>query len=465
MEWKKLLSDKRHGRTGGRRKGDLRTEFQRDYHRIIGSASFRRLQDKTQVFPLDRRDFVRTRLTHSLETASFARSLAQTAFTLIESTGADPTVNSTVRESAADILECAGLIHDIGNPPFGHFGEDVIRNWFAVNLPGITFEGHRAEELLTPQMRADLLHFEGNAQALRLLTKLHYLVDENGFHLTYALLDTIIKYPVSSDKADGSKGLLYKKAGYYTAEEDIFLDIKRTTGSTGCRSPLTFLLEAADDIAYTTADNEDGVKCGLITFEQLRRELRSDRYRPSPANPEYEELLEKLDIYYERACEMHSHPGLNTVQNWIIAVQGRLIDSVTHAFADNYTAIMEGTFDRPLTDVCSAAPVIKALYDIECRYIFASREIITPEAQTSEILNFLLDKFVFAALRHGTDKCTIADKKLYAMISESHREIYRIYSEGKDTSWQLYLRLLLVTDFICGMTDGYARELYHAIRG
>ena len=131
MEWKKLLSDKRHGRTGGRRKGDLRTEFQRDYHRIIGSASFRRLQDKTQVFPLDRRDFVRTRLTHSLETASFARSLAQTAFTLIESTGADPTVDSTVRESAADILECAGLIHDIGNPPFGHFGERSLAELMA----------------------------------------------------------------------------------------------------------------------------------------------------------------------------------------------------------------------------------------------------------------------------------------------------------------------------------------------
>ena len=179
MEWDTLLSTQRM-REGKSKKNfkstDLRSEFEKDYHRIIGSASFRRLQDKTQVFPLDKSDFIRTRLTHSLEVASLGKSLGQNIGENILSCRKDGGFTVQMKEDICHILECAGLIHDIGNPPFGHFGETAIREWFERNLPQLLFRGERVEKL-TPQMREDFYHFEGNAQALRLVTKLHYLVD------------------------------------------------------------------------------------------------------------------------------------------------------------------------------------------------------------------------------------------------------------------------------------------------
>ncbi len=204
MEWNTLLSTQRM-RGGANKKGkpvDLRSEFEKDYHRIIGSASFRRLQDKTQVFPLDKSDFIRTRLTHSLEVSSIARSLGQNISQYIIRNQRDGHFDLQMQSDVCSIVQCAGLIHDIGNPPFGHFGETTIRDWFRENLPRLTFEGKPLSEVLSPQMLADFYNFEGNAQALRLVTKLHFLVDENGMNLTYALLNTIIKYPVASQGID-----------------------------------------------------------------------------------------------------------------------------------------------------------------------------------------------------------------------------------------------------------------------
>lgn len=199
MEWTRLLSTKRQrqNRHKSQKYGDadLRSEFEKDYHRIIGSASFRRLQDKTQVFPLDKSDFIRTRLTHSMEVSSLAKSLGQNIGESILVHKKDSSFTVQMKEDICNILQCAGLIHDIGNPPFGHYGEAAIREWFERNLPLLTYHGTSLEELLEPQMREDFYHFEGNAQALRLVSKLHFLVDENGMNLTYALLNTIIKYP------------------------------------------------------------------------------------------------------------------------------------------------------------------------------------------------------------------------------------------------------------------------------
>ena len=207
LEWNKLLAAERErqsGSTSNVRKlsTDLRSEFEKDYHRIIGSASFRRLQDKTQVFPLDRSDFIRTRLTHSLEVSSFGKSLGQNISENILKYQKDETFTPKMKEDICNILQCAGLIHDIGNPPFGHFGELAIREWFEQNLDKLEFRGKKITEVLTEQMLEDLYHFEGNAQAFRLVTKLHYLVDERGMNLTYGLLGSILKYPVSSLEID-----------------------------------------------------------------------------------------------------------------------------------------------------------------------------------------------------------------------------------------------------------------------
>ena len=224
MNWEKLLSTKRHREVVGatKIKEDLRSEFEKDYHRIIGSASFRRLQDKTQVFPLDKSDFIRTRLTHSLEVSSYGKSLGQNIGEYILTYIKDPSFTWKHKEEMCHILECAGLIHDIGNPPFGHFGECIIRDWFKKNLPTMMYNGNSVENMLSEQMREDFYHFEGNAQALRLVTKLHYLVDENGMNLTYALLNTIVKYPIPSTRIDKTTGNIKdKKMGYYLADKDI----------------------------------------------------------------------------------------------------------------------------------------------------------------------------------------------------------------------------------------------------
>ena len=323
MNWNTLLCEKRRREHSSKESTDLRSEFQKDYHRIIQSASFRRLQDKTQVFPLDKSDFVRTRLTHSLEVSSFAKSLGHMILQNLMAHGRKD-ITSEVESNACSVLECAGLIHDIGNPPFGHFGEDYIREWFRANLPKIKFKGQEIDKLLTPQMAGDFYHFEGNAQALRLLTKLHFLVDENGMNLNYTLLNTIIKYPVSSVEIDKDSGeIRTKKMGYYYAEQDIFKEITKSTGAVGCRHPLAFILEAADDIAYKTADIEDAAKKGFITYQQLLDELKSERYCGKCADDgeraEYDKAVGKLESYLTYAKDGGiSSPEKNAVQRWVI---------------------------------------------------------------------------------------------------------------------------------------------------
>ena len=472
MEWKQLLCEKRQSASKSVNKTDLRNEFQKDYHRIICSASFRRLQDKTQVFPLDNSDFVRTRLTHSLEVASFAKSLGQTAFQYLIDNNRDEELTPEIKEMVCSILECSGLLHDIGNPPFGHFGEDSIRNWFRNNLSKIEFKGTSVEDYLNEQMKNDLYHFEGNAQALRLLTKLHYLVDENGMHLTYALLNTLIKYPVSSCGINKHSGNIKdKKMGYYFAEQELFEDITESTGAVNCRYPLTFLLEAADDIAYRTADIEDAVKKGFLNYSQLLEELRSEVYIKKCADEQemqsYNNAVDMLEMKYAKAKENDiPNPELNAVQNWIIYVQGQLLYCASYGFTKNYQSIMNGSFSTEVINASRGKALSDALGSIVCDYVFKSCEIYKTEIAAGNIINFLLDKFVPAAVIYDTDnELSPMDKRIIHLISDNYRQIYKIYSDGKDENEKLYLRLLLVTDYICGMTDSFAKRLYQELNG
>lgn len=229
-----------------------------------------------------------------------------------------------MKEDICSILQCAGLIHDIGNPPFGHFGELAIREWFERNLPVLKFHGEPIDQILTERMREDLYHFEGNAQALRLVSKLHFLVDEHGMNLTYALLNTIVKYPVASDEIDPKSGNIKdKKLGYYLADENIFREIQEATGTNGRRHPLTFILEAADDIAYKTADIEDAFIKGFISYQKLLEELTELQvmYGKSDANAFNPARL--LDELYLRGKDKHvEDPEEYAIKNWIVRVQG-----------------------------------------------------------------------------------------------------------------------------------------------
>ncbi len=470
MEWKDLLSSKR-ARMIGQRSGnatgsDLRSEFEKDYHRIIGSSAFRRLQDKTQVFPLDRSDFVRTRLTHSLEVSSFAKSLGQNIAQYLLQNHLDDQFTEQTRNDICDILQCAGLIHDIGNPPFGHFGEEAIRGWFCEHLSSQSLYGKPVTELLTEQMKQDLFHFEGNAQALRLVSKLHYLVDEHGMNLTYALLNTIIKYPVSSIRMNPqSDDVKEKKMGYFYAEESLYQDIVTSTTAADCRHPLAFILEAADDIAYTTADIEDSFKKGYISYDHLLQELEQAQAKAVGDKPV--DAVGMLRHQYDNALKRGAKdPQLYAVQNWVVRVQSALIFSATYGFTCHYRQIMAGTYQKDLFDHTYGQWLIESLKDIALRYTFLSRKIMTLEISSNQILTTLLDILVPAAVHYdSSDSCSVMEEKAISLLSENHLQIYHIYAEGKDEAERLYLRLLLATDFVSGMTDSYAKDLYQKLSG
>ena len=466
MEWRTLLSPKREREGSGRAKSaDLRSEFEKDYHRIIGSASFRRLQDKTQVFPLDKSDFIRTRLTHSLEVSSLGKSLGQNIGENILKFRRNSGFVPRMKEDISHILECAGLIHDIGNPPFGHFGEVAIREWFARNLSKLSFRGQAVEDMLSEQMKQDFYHFEGNAQALRLVTKLHYLVDEHGMNLTYALLNTIIKYPVPSTGIRGDSGNIKdKKMGYYLADEAVFRRVTEATGAGNNRHPLTYILEAADDLAYKTADIEDAFVKGFISYYTLERELAPlERACPeSPFKP-----LEKLRQLYERGLKKGvGNPESYAVKNWIISVQGFLISCATYGFTSNYDSIMAGTFGQDLFYGTYGERLMELLGDMAYQRVFSSMKIYKMEVAESAILDNLMDKLVRAVLYYDTDvRQDTIDRRVVSFISDNYKNAYRLQAEGKNEAEKLYLRLLLVTDYVCGMTDSYAKRLYQEMNG
>ena len=462
---------------------DLRTEFEKDYHRIIGSASFRRLQDKTQVFPLDKSDYVRTRLTHSLEVSSFAKSLARNVGERIIKENKDSVFSLQNKEDISNILQCAGLLHDIGNPPFGHFGETTIRDWFKNNLCKLEYHGQKLSEYLEPQMIQDFYYFEGNAQGLRLVTKLHFLVDENGMNLTKALLGTIIKYPVSSLEIDKKSGnIKTKKMGYFYADKDNFKNIQTSLALNGNRHPLTYLLEAADDIAYKTADIEDSMEKGNISYTQLVRELeeRCKKYiifkNGELEKTELEEIMNKsqygklisvLKHKYDKAINNnYQKPEIYAVQNWVVSIQGCLIFAASDNFIKNYEEIMSGNYKYDLFHDTDVESLMEDLGKIAYKYSFTSKPIFKLEVAAQTILEFLLNKFVEAIIYYDTEeKVSSVQERMVALISKDYMRIYKKESEGKSEKEKLYLRLMLVTDYICGMTDSFAKDLYQELNG
>ena len=412
MEWKTLLSEKRmrgSGKKQNAKKSDFRSEFEKDYHRIIGSASFRRLQDKTQVFPLDQSDFVRTRLTHSLEVSSLAKSLGQ------------------------------------------NIGEAILERG--------------ADEVLNRQMVEDFYHFEGNAQALRLVTRLHYLVDEYGMNLTYALLNTIIKYPVSSTQVHPDSGnIREKKMGYFLADEKIFEEITQETKTGNCRHPLTYILEAADDLAYKTADIEDAFVKGFLSYHAFKEELvcLNEQYPDSG----FDGVLKLKELYQRGQEKGVQNPEAYAIKNWIIRAQGFLIDCATKGFMNHYEEIMAGTFQRDLFHGTFGEKLMECLGNIAYRYVFSSREIYRMEVKEAVILDFLMDRMIQAVLYYDTDReLNAIDSRVLSFISDNYKKAYSYQAEGKSEAEKLYLRLLLVTDYVCGMTDSYAKRLYQDMNG
>ena len=373
-----------------------------------------------------------------------------------------------MKEDICSILQCAGLIHDIGNPPFGHFGEDTIREWFQKNLPVMEYHGTPIDTILTPQMREDFYHFEGNAQALRLVSKLHFLVDENGMNLTYALLSTIIKYPVSSLEMNPKSGdIKDRKMGYYFADQEIFEDISKETGTNGKRHPLTFILEAADDIAYKTADIEDAFVKGFLSYHKLLEELTELQELYFRGGGGGFQPADKLTELYLRAKEMHvENPEEYAIKNWIVRVQGFVINCATYGFTSNYQAIMQGTYVHDLFYQTFAERLMNLLGDLAFREVFTSEPIYRMEVTEATMLDFLLDKFMTAIIKYDdkTQKLDSIDERMVSFISSNYKKAYHYHARGKSEIERLYLRILLVTDYVCGMTDSYAKRLYQELK-
>lgn len=464
MNWNQLLNGERR-RSSKSSGAGTRSEFQKDYHRIIVSSAFRRLQDKTQVFPLEKSDFIRTRLTHSLEVSSIAKSLGQAVCKRLNNLGIND-LSSSQETDISDILLSAGLLHDIGNPPFGHFGELVIQEWFKKNLNKLEYNNLTIDSYLDKQMLNDLKNFEGNAQSLRIVTKLHSLIDLNGMNLTKGLLCTIVKYPCSSTEKKTTDSIIHKKMGYYYSEKDVFTDIVNSTGLNNSRHPLTFLLEAADDISYLTADVEDASKKRLINVYKIFETTKEIKIKYEGDEVKYlDQAIDQLKYFLEINSDK-SAQELIAIQNWIIYIQGLLINCVVFSFTKNYSDIMHGNYNEDLFEGTYGKGLVELLKKLAIKYIFNDVEIQKLEIAAEKIIGNLLSIFIPSIIKYDTEtEMTGFDKRVLNLISKSYLSVYNEVSANVSEMEKLYLRLLLVTDFISGMTDSYAKNLYKELNG
>lgn len=454
FNWHNLLKPTRFSNYDTEKESEREIAFDSDYKRIVTSPAFRRLQDKTQVFPLERNDFVHTRLTHSIEVATIAREIAKACAREFKKDKSHAAKSEFIHNenNICRILESASLLHDIGNPPFGHFGEDIIRSWFKTELKSL-LKKRRCDLDITKYL-SDFEQFDGNAQALRIITKLHDFSGDYGMDLTFPTINTIIKYTRSSAQPK-DKQLVNKKIGYFFAEKSDFEKITQATGVGTARYPLTFILEAADDITYLTADIEDALKKGLFTFDFFKTKLC-----------EYAEEYHAKDDYLFDVIKNNEEDNVN---KYFLDIRLKLIACAKYAFTKNYTSIISGTYNDDLFTDTFGKNLHNALAQFAIKYIFVNKDILKLEISGYTILTFLLERFVSAVIPYSDlnneSELEKLDRKLIQLISTSHKHVYAQYSKNQSEDDKLYLRLLMVTDFISGMTDSYAQDLYLTLSG
>lgn len=439
MNWQRLISNIRLGQEGKHpERHDDRSEFKRDYDRLIFSAPFRRLQNKTQVFPLPGSVFVHNRLTHSLEVASVGMSLGNdVARALVKR---HPELANTLFEEIGTIVSAACLAHDMGNPPFGHSGEKAIQTFFSEG-PGLALK-----DKLSPKFWTDLIHFEGNANAFRLLTHRFNGRRAGGFVMTYTMLSSIVKYPYESG-ASGKKG----KFGFFASEADTYckiadeLGVIRLSASNEplrfARHPLVYLVEAADDICYEVMDIEDSHKLKILSFEETENlllgffdEQEKQRIRNRIEEEGVTDVHEK--VVYMRAC-----------------VIGLLERKCVDAFVANEQKLLDGTLEGCLIDHIS--PLEREAYRrcemVSRQKIYNSKPVLDVELSGYNIMETLLTALVEAA----------AEPQRYY----SRQLIQRFSSQYDINSPSLETRIQAVIDYISGMTDLFALDVYQKIKG
>ncbi len=441
MNWEQLLSLKRQGDKGKRlriEQDDTRLGFEVDYDRIIFSSAFRSLQDKTQVIPLSKTDFVHTRLTHSLEVSVVGRSIGRlVGKKIIEKYPHLQEIHGYQANDFGAIVAAASLAHDIGNPPFGHSGEKAIGEYFSIG------KGQKFKDQLTEKQWQDLIDFEGNANGFSVLTSSRPGI-EGGIRLTYAVLGAFMKYPKESLPKKPTSNIADKKYGFFQSDKDFFKEVATELGLIPNKSgndigyerhPLAYLVEAADDICYTIIDFEDGINLGLVS-EDFALEYLIKLVKDTIDTNKYQTLTTKEDrISYLRALAI-----------------GNLINDAVRIFIENEEAILKGEFPFALTDKSKYKAQIDDIIKLSVKNIYQSREVIEKELSGYQMINNLLDKFITAYNNKHEGKSTNYDKLLLKILPEKHDV------EKED----LYDRLLHICHFVSMLTDGKAL-LYNKI--
>lgn len=435
MNWNNLLTTIRLGaESEGTLDSDYtRTQFQRDYDRIIFSSPFRRLQNKTQVFPLPGSVFVHNRLTHSLEVASVGRSLGNMLVASIhkKETG----INNYLIAEIPTIISTACLAHDLGNPPFGHSGEEAIRKYFIDNTEVL-------KSLVSDQEWVDLIHYEGNANAFRLLTQQLEGRRSGGYRLSYAVLASLVKYPYPSSFSG-------KKFGFFQSDKDVYSKIARKIGlvehqqDVFSRHPLVYLVEAADDICYQIMDIEDAHKLGILSTSYVKELYQNffDRQKNSKEiNKINQTLLEVTD----------TNEQISFLRALVI---GKLVNDCSIAFLNNYEAIMNGEKIKPLIELVdnTSLSAMKVVRDISIEQVYNHKAVIEIELSGYRIIGSLLDNYCKAIMNPNS----AYNAKILRLLPKQFR-----CTDGTN-----YEKLMAILDYVSGMTDLYALDQYRVLQG
>jgi dGTPase len=444
MQWEKLLSLKKQGVVNKRlriEEDETRLGFEVDYDRIIFSSAFRSLQDKTQVIPFSKTSFVHTRLTHSLEVSVVGRSLGRAAGKAI--LAKHPQLETTHGYHFNDfgaIVAAAALAHDIGNPPFGHSGEKAIGDYFSNG------KGSRFKESLSTKEYQDLIDFEGNANGFKIVTETKNGV-EGGLRLTFATLGAFMKYPKESLPKNPTNYIGDKKYGLFQSDKKFFEEVAEELGllarsQTGdlnyVRHPLTFLVEAADDICYTIIDFEDGINLGLID-EEFALEYLIKLVKDTINTDKYNGLKRAADrLAYLRSLAIST-----------------LIKEATAQFVENEEAILAGSFSRSLLDKCVYKAQIDDIIKISVEKIYQSKEVIEKEISGYHILATLLDTFTTAFENHYSDR----------KVRHYDRLILSEFEDSLQEDATVYQYLMECCSYISRLTDGNALQIFQKING
>uniref|UniRef100_UPI003FEE460D deoxyguanosinetriphosphate triphosphohydrolase n=1 Tax=Prevotella sp. TaxID=59823 RepID=UPI003FEE460D len=439
MEWKQLISNKRFGQEHKHaERHDDRSEFKRDYDRLIFSSAFRRLQNKTQVFPLPGSIFVHNRLTHSLEVASVGMSIGNDISRRVIKK--QPDLKDTLVEEIGTIVSAACLAHDLGNPPFGHSGEKAIQTFFSEG-PGL-----KIKPMVSSEFWDDITHFEGNANAFRILTHRFKGRRQGGFVMTYSMLASIVKYPFASSLA-GNHG----KFGFFASEAESYRKIADELGIS-CKSapgeplkyarhPLVYMVEAADDICYEIMDIEDSHKLKILSYAETEHLLLSFFDEDIQQKIRQRIIDEELTDENEKVVYMRA------------SVIGKLENECVAAFLAHEEEILAGTFEGSLIDHISERQkkAYKECEKISFSKIYQSKPVLDIELSGYQIMATLMEVFIEAA---------VSPSRFY-----SKQLLRRVSSQYDIENENLEERIMAVLDYISGMTDIYALDIYQKING